>query len=697
MNMCRWILISASWGLFAAGCGIEKHNPWRSGDTGGGKSGQWSLTQESPRNIQPEVDQAADCSTVDTYLKTRMSLEMEASIRAQLKGAFASAAVGSGRAIPVSARPDAAPQAKAGGESAPSSFTDTNNQVDGIEEPDALKTDGTFFYHLDGTKLRISKAWPVTEMQALATLELPGYPQQMLLTEDKKLVIFLLQLATDPTGGTGPATADVAVLNAKRAPGFLPSHDSAIDVVTIDVSNPSTPVVADRRTLAGSVVGVRRVGDQVRIVMSRYIPLPTDVNPYLGSEIYQMSNADKIAAAETLIRRNKLLIHNQPVANLISSTTPGLALSSDDCRTMFLPRVSTSLGATDIHTINLSTGTDHVATLLSRSDGLHGARDAIYLSTQHYWWNQDSFDTNYLYVHKFSYNDAGEPEFRGSAGMEGNILNQFAMDEFEGHLRVAATINQRANPDTFEQTVYNRVYVVKDYDGFLAVAGMTEPMAPGETIFGVRFAGPLGFVVTFRRVDPLFVIGFQEPIKPVVLGELKIPGYSTYLHPLADGLLLAVGEEIDENSQMALGNKISLFDVSNPAQPVERFKKVLSPDIYTESIYNHKSFKYHPASKTLALPSWAATTCPPTAICEYAYGISLYRIDPDAGIEDRGFLNLASRISTLPADGDDDIVANSGQMHAVIADDVVYGIDGLGVKGAMLAAPGGHSWELSYR
>ena len=191
--------------------------------------------------------------------------------------------------------------------------------------------------------------------------------------------------------------------------------------------------------------------------------------------------------------------------------------------------------------------------------------------------------------------------------------------------------------------------------------------------------------------DPLFVIGFNDPIKPVVLGELKIPGYSTYLHPIGDGLLLAVGEETDEFSQMSFGNKISVYDVSNPALPTEKFKKVLSPEFYTESIYNHKSFKFHPASGVLALPSYGSGGYSDQYVSENAYGISLFKIDRELGILDNGFLNLASR-------GNADLSTGySGPVHAVVSDGVVYGVDGLGIKAANVSAPSGQSWELPYQ
>lgn len=690
MVLKHWLLLGASMGLLASGCGIERHNPWRDDDADDSVTYPWSLVQESPRKIQPQVDQASDCSTVDTYVKQRMSRVMEASLRRELQMLLASTGSSSPKAVPVMSQEAGVPQGSSQAEnSSPVSFTDTNNQIEGVEEPDGLKTDGTHFYHLSGRSLRISKTWPVNDMQTLATMELPGLPQQMLLTDDKKLVIFLLKVAETPP-------ADVVALNAKRAGSFLPRHQDIVDVMTVDVSRPEAPSVLSSQSLSGRLTGARRVGDQVRLVVTRDLSFPSEVKTYMEGDIYGKSKQEKIELVEATIRRNKMLIHNQPVANLIKSSFVGSELSSQDCRQMFLPRVSTPLGVTDIHTFNLTTGENHVASLLSSTDGIHGAKDAVYLSSQHYWWNDESFDTNYLYVHKFSYDDAGLPQFRGTAGMEGNVLNQFSLDEYGGHLRVASTVWQRPEPGSFSQVVYNRVYVVKEYDGFLAVAGMTEPLAPGETIHGVRFAGELGYVVTFRRIDPLFVIGFHEPVQPVVLGELKIPGYSTYLHPLDGGLLLAVGEEIDEHSQMMLGNKISLFDVSDPVAPKERFKKILAPDLYTDSLYNHKSFKYHPATKTLALPSYGAPGCSHNAVCTYSYGVSLYNIDPDAGILDKGFLNMAVRASSVFSDGDDDVGVNGEMTHAVIADDVVFGVDSLGVKAAKLDAPAGQSWELRY-
>lgn len=689
------VCLTAGCGLMVSACGFEKHSPWKKSDGRDLRLGpDWDLHQESPKKTLPQVDAAPDCGVVEAYVKQRLVLEMESSIRTNLRWMIEDNYYDGG--VPeggpsTQPLPAAAPASDSATQGAPESFTDTNNQIEGVEEPDTLKTDGTYFYHLTANQLRISKVWPVTALTAVAVHTFDKQPQQMLLTTDKKLVVFLSSQLQDD---------QVASFSKLNEQSFLPRYEEKTMVMTFDVSDPSHPRVVATKTLAGTLNGARRVGDKIRLVLSRSLGLPREVNMDLYSELQGKTKFEKLALVEHAIERNKLIINSKSFSDLVHSSRTGLALTQPECKTMLMPRMSTPLGITDIYSSDLTTGEEAVVSLLSRTDGIHGAKDALYVSTQYHWWDVESRDTNYFYVHKFSY-DGIEASFRGTAGMEGNILNQYSMDEFEGNFRVAATVRQKSDASTWDDLVFNRVYVVKEYDGFLAVAGISEPLAKDEQIYGVRFAGKNGYVVTFRRTDPLFVIGFDDPIKPVILGELKIPGYSTYLHPIANGQLLAVGEEIDEFSQMTIGNKISVYDVSNPAQPIEKFKKVLAPDLYIDSVYNHKSFKYHAATNMLALPSFggyvalesggasaAAENLAP--ISEYSYGISLYRVDQVAGIVDAGFLNMSARGQSDPQYG------YAGSLHAVVADDYVYGVDSRGIKTARVADPSSQYWELPY-
>ncbi len=201
--------------------------------------------------------------------------------------------------------------------------------------------------------------------------------------------------------------------------------------------------------------------------------------------------------------------------------------------------------------------------------------------------------------------------YLGCGEVEGFTLNQFSIDEYNGYLRIATSTG------SWGVDILNKVYVL---DSDLNVVGKIEGIAPGETIKSVRFTGDTGYVVTFEQTDPLFVIDFSDPKNPVIKGELKIPGFSTYLHPVGKNLVLGVGVDGDENGQTN-GLKVSLFDVSDPTNPVESYKVTIpaTSDSYayshvdSQAYFTHKALCWDDATKTMYIPyskrneTWYAT------------------------------------------------------------------------------------------
>lgn len=214
------------------------------------------------------------------------------------------------------------------------------------------------------------------------------------------------------------------------------------------------------------------------------------------------------------------------------------------------------------------------------------------------------------HVHKFSFDAGGAPVYVNSGTVDGTVKDQFALDERDGVLRIATT-EQRMYRSDFEgdrtndtrPRSLNHVFALSSSGGELVQRGAVKDLAPDENIYSVRFLGPKAYVVTFRQVDPLFVLDFANPDAPSKLGELKIPGFSEYMHPLDDNHLLTIGKEADENGRV-LGLALQIFDVSNPTAPAQRQKYVYSPDTYghSEASYNHKAFTYYAQRGVLAFP-----------------------------------------------------------------------------------------------
>ncbi len=202
-------------------------------------------------------------------------------------------------------------------------------------------------------------------------------------------------------------------------------------------------------------------------------------------------------------------------------------------------------------------------------------------------------------IYKFDIRD-GNIKYLGCGSVKGHALNQFSIDEYNGYLRIATTTGN------WGDELSNQVYVL---DKDLKVIGDITGIAKGETIKSVRFSGNTGYVVTFEQTDPLFVIDFSNPEKPEIKGELKIPGFSAYLHPVSDNLLLGVGVD-GTNDGQGNGMKISLFDVSDPENPVEADKIELNgadtPNrwiyYYSEALYSHKAMCWNASENVMYIP-----------------------------------------------------------------------------------------------
>ena len=202
-------------------------------------------------------------------------------------------------------------------------------------------------------------------------------------------------------------------------------------------------------------------------------------------------------------------------------------------------------------------------------------------------------------IYRFAINDGAIAENRAGV-VPGYILNQFSMDESNGYFRIATTTGDAWQSG--EYTSMNNVYVL---DSNLAVAGKIEGLATRETIKSVRFLGSKAYLVTFRTVDPLFVLDLSDPKNPVVKGELKIPGYSEYLHPISDTLVLGFGKDAIAVGDMAyyLGMKVSVFDVSDVSNPKE-ISSIIIGDRGTSSevSYNHKALLYSAEENIIGFP-----------------------------------------------------------------------------------------------
>jgi hypothetical protein len=282
------------------------------------------------------------------------------------------------------------------------------------------------------------------------------------------------------------------------------------------------------------------------------------------------------------------------------------------------------------------------ATILSRPGVVYASLEALYLAVPRHrdtrWgWFQGVADRDVTVLHKFHLDgELAAPAYLASGLAKGRILNQFALDEHLGHLRVAST--------TRGSGLTNALTVLAQQGAKLEVVGLLDGLAPGEDIRSVRFDGERGYVVTFKQIDPLFVLDLARPDAPRVLGELKIPGFSTYMHKMDDQHLLTVGYDADDQGIFAwfTGVMLQIFDVSEPTNPQLKFKHVIDTrGSSSEALTNHLAFTYYAPKQVLALPM---------TICEDPYGrgggtygdemtfsgLMVFDVTADSGFAERG-------------------------------------------------------------
>ena len=221
----------------------------------------------------------------------------------------------------------------------------------------------------------------------------------------------------------------------------------------------------------------------------------------------------------------------------------------------------------------------------------------------------DAFEDYTTDIHKFDISDPASSTYVATGRVTGFMLSQWSMSEYEGNLRVATT----TSPDWWwgaDRESESFVTVLEEQDGELVEVGQVGGLGKGERIYSVRFIDEVGYVVTFRQTDPLYTIDLSDPTNPEVVGELKILGYSAYLHPVGDGLLLGVGQDATDEGR-TLGTQVSLFDVSDLANP-ERLHNFTLDNGYSSVEYDHRAFLHWPETGLTVIPvqtwSWDEET-----------------------------------------------------------------------------------------
>ncbi len=475
-------------------------------------------------------------------------------------------------------------------------FSTTNVQEKGVDEPDIVKTDGKRLLVLTNGELQVVDVTGRTP-KVRGSLRLNDlYVQDMLLSGDTVLLI------ASGGGGGYRIAGDVAF-----SPGG--GYSSTLWIIEVDISDSDNPTVTKQLQMDGRYVSARMVGDTVRLVVN---------SSPVGLQFVQPEGSG-LRAERQATERNRQIIDDSTIENwvpyyvleTVSDTgratveKQGALLACDEANA---PANFAGLDMISIVTIDMSNGLDieNATGVLSSGETVYASTDALYIATTRWVDWQAIAETDAIAevvnessteIHKFDISDPKAVTYRGSGSVKGYMLSQWSMSEYNGDLRVAST----SQPDwRFEQQSESFVTVLTEKDGELKRIGEVGGLGKGERIFSVRFMGDVGYVVTFRQIDPLYTLDLSDPTNPTVVGELKIPGYSAYLHPISEDLLIGVGQDATDQGQI-LGMQVSLFDVSDLANP-KRIDKYTIKGGNSEAEWDHRAFLYWEPTDLVVLP-----------------------------------------------------------------------------------------------
>lgn len=487
-------------------------------------------------------------------------------------------------------------------------YSKTNVQVQGVDEADWAKTDGKFVYQISGNRVLISDISTPSAPKLAATLEYKGEdhfnPIEMYVDDHRLVVIgqhnVVLPMSSESAGaGSSGSSSDSGsgeTATSEKRIGIMPIIPMATTVQTkvYELDDAGKPTLKRETEIEGSYVSSRKIDGALYVV----------TNKYNYNYVYPMEKRKLVDSLPAQPSSENGGI--EPIYGDSASAKELKKLPLNDIR--YFPNAVDSsmmlIGALDLDRPEQAF---QVSAYLGSGQTIYASSKHLYVSIAK---SVPDGDNNYrvqTQIYKFRL-DQGNVVYVGEGSVPGNVLNQFSMDEHNGYFRIATTIDAWTSKGEHRST--NNLYVL---DEQLKTIGKLEDLAPGERIYSARFMGSRAYMVTFRQVDPLFVLDLRSPTKPAVLGQLKIPGYSDYLHPYDDNHIIGFGKETvelpvkgaDKETTMAYyqGMKIALFDVTDVSHPKEKFKEIIGDrGTSSELLYNHKALLFSKEKGLLAFP-----------------------------------------------------------------------------------------------
>lgn len=520
----------------------------------------------------------------------------------------------------------------------------TNVQESGVDESDIIKTDGDFFYiarqNAEGAStLKIVTADPA-DMRVISSTALPPGRNRLYLLGDRLVVVSQMYANTSRFDGMSVST----------------------EITLLDIADRAAPQLIKAWGFEAGLNESRMIQSKLHLVLAAQ---PVFDFP----EILPIEFVDLDAILPDMATR---------------SGDGGVARENiADWSDFYRPEDPDGFGLITVMTLDMNALDEppKKAVVVANASTVYSSTEALYVANNDYNYFGDRRTSTD--IHKFALTEAG-PVPSGSANVPGRLLNRYSLGEYEGNLRVATTVGHVSRDGSSQ--VYNNVYVLSEQSEELAVVGSVENIAPGEQIYSARFIGARGYMVTFKKVDPLFTLDLSEPTSPRIVGELKIPGYSDYLHPLDENHLLGIGKDAVDAGTFAWyqGVQLSVFDVTDFANPQRIDAEIVGVrGTESEAAREPHAFNYYAPAAMLAIPIRLYENAGPDPYSFGDYeetGLFLYHVSPETGIEPAGRITTDS--------GTSDSRYNYGRpqwMRSAFINDHVYAITNDAVRAAPFA------------
>ncbi len=573
-------------------------------------------------------------------------------------------------------------------------FSQTNVQVKGVDEGDFVKNDGTYIYMIADNKLIIVDAYDAKNAKIISTtqissennVEVYNSPRGVeLFVNGNKLVLFV-------------EANEKAFYFEKYDIKPLPTYKQKTYVQIYDITDKENPMLTEQFSISGSYYQSRMIGDIIYAVTTEGVYGGTYINEpiIMDTPMIADSNGKLVQEGVTKIINPEIYYFDNPDDNYQFNTISSINLKDDslvDSKTYMLGYTNTLMvSENNIYiayqkqnywrpfwrwgpTSNYDKDRFYQVVLPLLSADLKTDIDAIIAKdlTEDEKWKQisdrlskfyegakdeqdfenkyqesfdkiqkalDEYDKNKAMenaktiIHKIGI-DNGKIEYKTKGEVYGTLLNQFSLDEYNGYLRLATNLNVWVG----DSIINNNVYIL---DSDMNTVGTLKNLAEGERIYSTRFLGDKLYMVTFKQVDPLFVIELSDPQNPKVLGYLKIPGYSDYLHPYDATHIIGIGKETSENQYggvVTQGLKIAFFDVTDFTNPM-LVDKVIIGDKGSDSpaLHDHKAFLFSDTKKIMVLPVTEVTQI--DKIDQYRYNMKIWNGAYVFNVSETGFTRL---------------------------------------------------------